>query len=260
MKHDLVPAQQARLSKLCIEQLEKQVEENQSVLMKVLSEKEDLLAVKNQLEATVCFLENSSSEISGTTRNSLLETSETSANKPIIAPLKFSKKNNTSNSELMPEATNKNPELKTPACDKVLRRSSRSASKIANASLQMMKSPPTNEFKRSANTIDKEEDSEKRIKVKTTDTESPGKPVNVGTKEGVSKPSKLAYKTSTDDRDPLRNVTNSPAKQEWLTSRTDPDQKDKVTSAREVTSKKITLKGRNKNKPKTRDPEECKQQ
>ena len=52
----------SRLSKLCIEELEKQLEENKSILMKALSEKEELVNAKTKLDAKVCFLENSSSE------------------------------------------------------------------------------------------------------------------------------------------------------------------------------------------------------
>jgi len=238
MKHDLVPAQQARLSKLCIEELEKQLEENKQILMKVLSEKEDLVKMKTKLDAKVCFLENSSSEsLSDSTqsvKDSTLDKSKT--NESIIAPSKFSKKQES------PETEDK---LQTPANSRSLRRSSRSASKLATISLLKTPNPLLDDIKRSANTIEKEEDSEKRIKVKTTDTESPAKVVKVPKKQNLLIPSKLAA----EDRDPLGCVTNSPGKTKAV-SRKEPSQGPSRVSSLRQESKG----GRKKN------PEECKQQ
>lgn len=258
MKHDLVPAQQARLSKLCIGELEKQLEENKSIMMKVLSEKEQLVSVKTKLDAKICFLETSSSESlsesNQSTKNSTLEESKTSTtNKSLIAPSMFSIKKENSNFESFSKEVEKESELKTPANVSNFRRSSRSASRLANISL--LKTPQ--EVKRLANSIEKEEDSEKRMKVKTTDTDSPARAVRVTKKPSLMKPSKLAL---TEDRDPLGCVTNSPCKVNTPTNKTDTEHKENLASSRGATFQQNTLRGRNKNIQKTRKPEECKQQ
>jgi len=237
MKHDLVPAQQARLSKLCIEELEKQLEENKQILMKVLSEKEDLLKIRTKLDAKVCFLENSSSEsLSDSTqsvKDSTLDKSKT--NESIIAPSKFSKKQESLETD----------KLQTPANSRSLRRSSRSASKLATISLLKTPNPHLDDIKRSVNTVEKEEDSEKRIKVKTTDTESPAKVVKVPRKPNLLPPSKLAA----EDRDPLSCLTNSPGKTKAESRKELTQRPSRVSSLRQE-----SMGGRKKN------PEECKQQ
>jgi len=233
MKHDLVPAQQARLSKLCVEELEKQLQENKNILMKVLAEKEELVNVKTKLDAKVCFLENSSSEsLSESKENSTLDESKTSTSK---ITKRVSSENDTA------EAS-----IQTPANSRSLRRSSRSASKIANMSLLKMPNPQLEDVKRSANTIETEDEVEKRLKVKTTDTESPAKVVRVPKKQGLIQPSKLAAKPGVDERDPLSCVTNSPSKA------SQPD--ISLGSSRGPAFRQNSLRGRKKN------PEECKQQ
>ena len=58
MREELVPAQQARLSKLCIEELEKQLEESKNLLTKVLIEKEAVRDALKKLETKLHFLTN----------------------------------------------------------------------------------------------------------------------------------------------------------------------------------------------------------
>merc|ERR1719350_2516593 len=83
--------------------------------------------------------------------------------------------------------------------DEVEKRSSRSASKIANMSLLKMPNPQLEDVKRSANTIETDDEVEKRMKVKTTDTESPAKIVRVPKKQGLIQPSKLAARPGVDE-------------------------------------------------------------
>ena len=166
--------------------------------MRVLAEKAELVKVKTKLDAKVCFLENSSSESlsdsNQSAKNSTLDDSEITFN------------------------TNGNPKIKTedsfqtPETSRNLRRSLRSGSKLASISLLKTPDHPLEDVKRSANTIEKEEDAEKRIKMKTTDTDSPAKVVKVPKKQNPMKPSKLAEKPTVEDRDPLSCVTNSPGK------------------------------------------------
>jgi len=242
IKHDLVPAQQARLSKLCIEELEKQLEENKQILIKVLSEKEELVKIRTKLDAKVCFLENSSSESLSESNNSVkdatLDDSKTKGS--IIAPSKFTQKQ---------ESPETKDELKTPANSRSLRRSSRSASKLA--SLSLLKTPNAMEdVKRSANTNEKEEDSEKRMKVKTTDTESPAKVVRVPKKQTLLIPSKLAA----EERDPLSCVTNSPGKAKHSATKAVSRKDPAHGPSRASSLRKESMGARKKN------PEECKQQ
>jgi len=240
MKHDLVPAQQARLSKLCIEELEKQLEENKNILMRVLAEKAELVKVKTKLDAKVCFLENSSSEG--------LSDSNQSA------------KNSTLDDSEITFKTIENPKLKTedsfqtPDTSRNLRRSSRSASKLASISLLKTPDHPPEDVKRSANTIGKEEDAEKRIKMKTTDTDSPAKVVKVPKKQNLIKPSKLAEKPAVEDRDPLSCVTNSPGKIKPSATKGVTKTDQKLGLSRGSSLRQDSMRGRKKN------PEECKQQ
>merc|ERR1712079_719571 len=71
MKNELVPAQLARLSKLCIDELETQLEESKSSLTTVLIEKENTKTEVRKLEAKVCFMDKPS-DIQTTTKKSLL--------------------------------------------------------------------------------------------------------------------------------------------------------------------------------------------
>ena len=58
LKHELVPAQQARLSKMCLEELTDQLEESKNCLTKSLLEKETLREDVKKLETKLHFLEN----------------------------------------------------------------------------------------------------------------------------------------------------------------------------------------------------------
>jgi len=259
-KQDLVPAQQARLSKLCIEELEKKLKDNKSVLLRALQEKEELISSKNKLDAKICFLENSSSESLSETNQSTKSSStfeDSKSSNLLIVPAKLTKMINSSSHELFSKEIVTEVELKTPASGRNLRRSSRSASKMPTISL--LKTPTQDEVKRSANSIDKEEDAEKRIKVKSTDTESPAKTVKIIKKRGLIKPSKLSGQPTSEDRDPLGCVTNSPSKLNTPANTTETDLKENLTSSRGA-YQQSTLRARNKSIQKTRNPEECKQQ
>ena len=58
LKAELVPAQQARLSKMCLEELTSQLEESKNCLTKSLLEKETLREDVKKLETKLHFLEN----------------------------------------------------------------------------------------------------------------------------------------------------------------------------------------------------------
>ena len=57
LKHELVPAQQARLSSMCLEELSVQLEESKNSLTKALLEKETLKEDLKKLETKLHFLE-----------------------------------------------------------------------------------------------------------------------------------------------------------------------------------------------------------
>jgi len=87
MKHELVPAQQARLSKLCIEELEKQLQESKTSLTNVLIEKENMKADLRKLEAKICFLEKN--PLSQTPAEEPVTNVKTNVKPSLIAPAKL---------------------------------------------------------------------------------------------------------------------------------------------------------------------------
>ena len=75
-----------RLSKLCIEELEKQLQESKTSLTNVLIEKENMKADLRKLEAKICFLEkNPLSQYPAEEPVTNVKTNK----KPLIAPAKL---------------------------------------------------------------------------------------------------------------------------------------------------------------------------
>ena len=111
LKNELVPAQQARLSKLCISELEKQLEETKNLLTKALIEKEAVRDALKKLETKVHFLSNPKVEVP-------------------VKPSKGTK------ATVQPKRTAERPEPVT-----TRRRSTRSASSLANYKITEALSP-----------------------------------------------------------------------------------------------------------------------
>jgi len=232
MKYDLVPAQQARLSALCIQELEKKLEENQEMLMKFYSDKEEMKSERSRLDAKICFLENSAS-------NSLSE-SNRSQSKVLL-----NKESVTINRSFINDISS-DTDFQTPENNRSLRRSSRSASKLANISICKSSTPNNDTGKLPSSNIENDINSEKRVKVKVTDTDSPAKTVRVNKK--INKSKLVDY--SLGERDPLTCVTNSPIKRKESLAKT----KDEQLHSRNQLSR-----GKSEN-VKRENPEECKQQ
>merc|ERR1712098_434048 len=219
MKNELVPAQQARLSKLCISDLEKQLEESKNSLTSALIEKENLKTDIKKLEAKLCFQDSSSS--APTSEDCNMSASN------IVAPPKMRQK--TKVADILPtlskrkvkptksttgtttEVTEKKPStLIAPAkfienpqaksSDNSRRRSARSASSLANFKITETLSPDLNEVQKRSRSKADPDTSLRAKKSKKPDSEEPTSEDNV---EGGSK---------TEDREPLGRVTNSPCK------------------------------------------------
>jgi len=242
MKHELVPAQQARLSKLCIEELEKQLQESKTSLTNVLIEKENMKADLRKLEAKICFLEKNPSQT-----EDQVTTVKSNVKATLIAPSKLGASNRGKQSTSIPTPSKKPTSIPTPSkkatarptgrkvleetsalkseerssepkaketllksvnepassntltksipteqikADKSRRRSTRTASSLANYMIAEALSPDVDNLKkRSASRTDGNASAKKARK--TID--------DVVTKE-------------TEDRDPLGCVTNSPCK------------------------------------------------
>lgn len=236
MKYDLVPAQQARLSALCIQELEKKLEENQEMLMKFYSDKEEMKSERSRLDAKICFLENSTS-------NSLSE-SNRSQSKVLL------NKESVTNSRSFTNDISSDTDFQTPENNRNLRRSSRSASRLANMSICKSSTPINDTWKLPPSNIENDIDSEKRVKVKVTDTDSPAKTVRVNKKINKSK----LVDHSLGERDPLTCVTNSPIKRKESLAKTSLETKDE-----RLHSRNQLLLGKSEN-AKRKNPEECKQQ
>ena len=114
LKNELVPAQQARLSKLCISELEKQLEETKNLLTKALIEKESVRDALKKLETKVHFLSNPKVEVP-------------------VKPSKGTK------ATVQPKRTAERPERPEPVTTR--RRSTRSASSLAHYKITEALSP-----------------------------------------------------------------------------------------------------------------------
>ena len=114
LKNELVPAQQARLSKLCISELEKQLEETKNLLTKALIEKEAVRDALKKLETKVHFLSNPKVEVP-------------------VKPSKGTK------ATVQPKRTAERVERPEPVTTR--RRSTRSASSLANYKITEALSP-----------------------------------------------------------------------------------------------------------------------
>ena len=76
-----------RLSKLCIEELEKQLQESKTSLTNVLIEKENMKADLRKLEAKICFLEKN--PLSQTPAEEPVTNVKTNVKPSLIAPAKL---------------------------------------------------------------------------------------------------------------------------------------------------------------------------
>jgi len=206
IKHELVPAQQARLSKLCMTELENKLEKSSDLLHKVLSERDQLLEGKRKLEAKIFFIESSS--------ESLSESSNTT-----IA----------SKDRQVSESTN----LQSPG--------------IQDSVITSKHFTKQEEHKRLVLSSKKENNAEKRLKFKNTETDSPAKTVKVQKNLALTE-------NPLEERDPLACVTNSPHKGSFKFNTSELLNGSKNSSARNSSLRQKALGERKKN------PEECKQQ
>jgi len=183
MKNELVPAQLARLSKLCIDELETQLEESKSSLTTVLIEKENMKTEVRKLEAKVCFMDKPS-DIQTTTKKESVKASSS-----ILAPPKLS-----SVKEAVKEEAKE-------ASKNTRRRSTRSASSLANYMIaESLSTAEENTNKKRARV--ETEDNNTKAKVKKTGLPTPVKKTGAGS-------GALAV---VEEREPLGCVTNSPVK------------------------------------------------
>ena len=235
LKHELVPAQQARLSKLCIDELQQNLEDTKNSLTSALVEKENMRADITKLEGKICYLEKSSS--SSVPESDLKPALTTSS---IVAPSKFkapstrSKKEttlktsqvdfSTSKKEIMisketrsvkKEENKDNKDVSTKKEELTnRRRSARSASSLANYMI-------------AESMVQEPEETKKRSR----------RPEDGGSSKKSKKP-----KETVDEREPLSSMTNSPCKK---------------TSSSTISS---SLRGSRSKTAQKRNPEECKQQ
>ena len=247
MKNDLVPAQQARLSKLCIEELETKLVESKNALTKVLVEKENLRTDIRNLEAKVCFLEKTQETIKSQPSNPEQKKEiARSVKSGIIAPSKFTAPSVGKDSKLptpkKPVAKNPAPKISKVKEEKIVkeptlkttkepslkdetvsrRRSTRSASSLANYMIAEAMSPSA-------------EESKKRVAKRPAEGSNSAKKVRKTAETGFKEEEEAG------NREPLGCMTNSPAK-------VPPSQKS--TSLRPTRGKAVQK----------RNPEECKQQ
>ena len=224
MKNELVPAQQARLSKLCIGELESKLEESKNALTKVLVEKENLRTDIRNLEAKVCFLEKTpaSEPTKVQTSNHPQQMKEIArpVKSSIVAPSKFTAPSAGKDSKL---PTPRKPVAKKIAKDETVnrRRSTRSASSLANYMIAEAMSPSA------------ETESKKRVAKRPAEGSNSAKKVKTVVADSKEEDG--------DNREPLGCMTNSPAK-------VPPQQK--AASLRPARGKGVQK----------RNPEECKQQ
>jgi len=182
LKNELVPAQLARISKLCIDELEVKLEESKNSLTKALIEKENLRTDLTKLEAKLSF-QDKPDKLS--TSDSFVQPKP----KSIIAPSKLTK----SKMPVKSVEKKKKAEEETPAekPDSSRRRSTRSASSLANYRIAEALSPgPEEEKKRSRSALRPESSEVKKVKI-----------IEEPETEKVER-----------EREPLGCVTNSPVK------------------------------------------------
>ena len=219
LKLDLVPAQQARLAKLCMQELEIQLEENKSLLAKVFVEKEDLKNEKTKLEAKLSFINNSEDSKTKLSENNPSLRDKPKTTKSLVAPAKFTSKCQTKENEKEETKTVNGLKEKQNAQEKekednetnqakavtesrmTRRRSTRSAATLATFMISDSLATVTEEGKRGPSTPQRCAEADKKVKVKVSESDSPPQAVRPGG-------SKLK-----EEREPLGCMTNSPAKQ-----------------------------------------------
>ena len=197
-----------RLSKLCIDELETQLEESKSSLTTVLIEKENMKTEVRKLEAKVCFMDKPL-DIQTTTKKESVKASSS-----ILAPPKLSS---------VKEAVKEDAKE---ASKNTRRRSTRSASSLANYMIAESLSTAEENTNKKRARVETAEDNNTKAKVKKTGLPTPVKKTGAGSGD-------LAV---VEEREPLGCVTNSPVKTQ---------------------QKRTTRASRGGQK---RNPEECKQQ
>ena len=238
----------SRLSKLCISDLEKQLEESKNSLTSVLLEKEQLKTNMRKLEAKICFQDSSSSNLASEDGNmsssSIVAPSKIRQKSKDILPTLSKQKGKPTQSVasatdtatkitdkkpdniLAPAKFNENPHSEGKSTDNSRRRSARSASSLANFKIAETLAPDATEVKKRSRSKADPDTSLRSKKTKKPEQEEPS-----------SQDSNLAGSSKNEkaeDREPLGCVTNSPTKK----------------PARTRVAKNVQK----------RNPEECKQQ